>query len=61
MIMPLLSLLSILGLKTVIKSEGILSLWKGVTQHAARIVPHTIATFLFLEQYYKLLSPQGEE
>ncbi|KAF6018445.1 SLC25A11 [Bugula neritina] len=43
-------------LSKTIKSEGILSLWKGFTPYYARLGPHTVLTFIFLEQmnkYYK--------
>ena len=41
----------------VIKKEGIFALWKGFTPYYARLGPHTVLTFIFLEQinkYYKL-------
>lgn len=34
----------------VIRSEGVLSLWKGFTPYYARLGPHTVLTFIFLEQ-----------
>lgn len=34
----------------VIKNEGILALWKGFTPYYARIGPHTVLTFIFLEK-----------
>lgn len=34
----------------VIKGEGVLSLWKGFTPYYARLGPHTVLTFIFLEQ-----------
>jgi solute carrier family 25 (mitochondrial oxoglutarate transporter), member 11 len=40
----------------VIKNEGVLSLWKGFTPYYARLGPHTVLTFIFLEQlnaFYK--------
>lgn len=40
----------------VIKNEGFFSLWKGFTPYYARLGPHTVLTFIFLEQmnqYYK--------
>ena len=41
----------------VIKNEGVFALWKGFTPTYMRIGPHTIITFLLLEQfngaYYK--------
>lgn len=33
-----------------IRQEGIFSLWKGFTPYYARIGPHTVFTFIFLEQ-----------
>lgn len=43
----------------VIKKEGVLSLWKGFTPYYARLGPHTVLTFIFLEQlnvaYKKML------
>jgi len=40
----------------VIKNEGVFALWKGFTPYYARLGPHTVLTFIFLEQmngYYK--------
>ena len=37
-----------------IRNEGVLSLWKGFTPYYARIGPHTVLTFIFLEQLRKL-------
>ena len=34
----------------VVRSEGILALWKGFTPYYARLGPHTVLTFIFLEQ-----------
>lgn len=34
----------------VIRNEGVLSLWKGFTPYYARLGPHTVLTFIFLEQ-----------
>ncbi|GAB1602135.1 mitochondrial 2-oxoglutarate/malate carrier protein-like, partial [Argonauta hians] len=34
----------------VVRSEGLLSLWKGFTPYYARLGPHTVITFIFLEQ-----------
>ncbi|CAH8833700.1 unnamed protein product [Trichobilharzia szidati] len=34
----------------VIRNEGFLSLWKGFTPYFLRIGPHTVLTFIFLEQ-----------
>ena len=42
-------------MKTISK-EGFFSLWKGFTPYYARLGPHTVLTFIFLEQmnkYYK--------
>ena len=39
-----------------VKQEGLLSLWKGFTPYYARLGPHTVLTFIFLEQmnaFYK--------
>ena len=41
----------------VIRNEGFFSLWKGFTPYYARLGPHTVLTFIFLEQmntYYKV-------
>uniref|UniRef100_UPI00398F5381 mitochondrial 2-oxoglutarate/malate carrier protein n=1 Tax=Pristiophorus japonicus TaxID=55135 RepID=UPI00398F5381 len=41
----------------VVRHEGFFSLWKGFTPYYARLGPHTVLTFIFLEQmnkYYKL-------
>jgi len=40
-------------LTQVIRSEGVLSLWKGFTPYYARLGPHTVLTFIFLEQMNK--------
>jgi solute carrier family 25 (mitochondrial oxoglutarate transporter), member 11 len=40
----------------VIRKEGLFSLWKGFTPYYARLGPHTVLTFIFLEQlnvFYK--------
>ena len=40
----------------VIRNEGFFALWKGFTPYYARIGPHTVLTFIFLEQmntFYK--------
>ncbi|XP_078283971.1 mitochondrial 2-oxoglutarate/malate carrier protein [Rhinoraja longicauda] len=48
------------GLEVLVKvarQEGFFSLWKGFTPYYARLGPHTVLTFIFLEQmnkYYKL-------
>ena len=36
-----------------IKAEGFFSLWKGFTPYYARLGPHTVLTFIFLEQMNK--------
>eukprot|EP00106_Octopus_bimaculoides_P012556 XP_014779998.1 PREDICTED: mitochondrial 2-oxoglutarate/malate carrier protein-like [Octopus bimaculoides] len=38
----------------VIRSEGLFSLWKGFTPYYARLGPHTVLTFIFLEQMNKM-------
>jgi len=38
----------------VIKNEGFFSLWKGFTPYYFRLGPHTVLTFIFLEQMNKL-------
>ncbi|CAH8433034.1 unnamed protein product [Schistosoma bovis] len=38
----------------VVRNEGILSLWKGFTPYFLRIGPHTVLTFIFLEQLNRL-------
>lgn len=39
-----------------IKNEGVFALWKGFTPYFLRIGPHTILTFLFLEQLNKVFA-----
>lgn len=42
----------------VVRYEGFFSLWKGFTPYYARLGPHTVLTFIFLEQmnkYYRRL------
>lgn len=34
----------------VIRNEGFFSLWKGFTPYYMRLGPHTVLTFIFLEQ-----------
>ncbi|XP_065192125.1 mitochondrial 2-oxoglutarate/malate carrier protein-like [Sycon ciliatum] len=41
-------------LSKTIRSEGVLSLWKGFTPYYARLGPHTVLTFIFLEQMNKM-------
>lgn len=41
----------------VVRNEGFFSLWKGFTPYYARLGPHTVLTFIFLEQmnkFYKI-------
>ncbi|XP_054267679.1 mitochondrial 2-oxoglutarate/malate carrier protein-like [Macrosteles quadrilineatus] len=40
-------------LTKVIKNEGFFALWKGFTPYYARLGPHTVLTFIFLEQLNK--------
>lgn len=51
------SLLSALStqdvLLKVVRYEGFFSLWKGFTPYYARLGPHTVLTFIFLEQMNK--------
>ena len=37
-------------LAKVVKNEGFFSLWKGFTPYYARLGPHTVLTFIILEQ-----------
>lgn len=37
-------------LSKVVRKEGFFSLWKGFTPYFARLGPHTVLTFIFLEQ-----------
>lgn len=43
-------------LSTVVRKEGFFSLWKGFTPYYARLGPHTVLTFIFLEQMNKAYS-----
>ena len=38
----------------VVRNEGFFSLWKGFTPYYFRLGPHTVLTFIFLEQLNKL-------
>ena len=38
------------ALGKVIKKEGFFALWKGFTPYYFRLGPHTVLTFIFLEQ-----------
>lgn len=40
-------------LSKVVKNEGFFSLWKGFTPYYFRLGPHTVLTFIFLEQMNK--------
>lgn len=40
----------------VIKNEGVFALWKGFTPYYCRLGPHTVLTFIFLEQLNTLYS-----
>ena len=43
----------------VIKYEGVSALWKGFAPYYFRLGPHTVLTFIFLEQmnkWYKVLA-----
>ena len=37
----------------VLRNEGVLALWKGFTPYYARLGPHTVLTFIILEQLNK--------
>lgn len=37
-------------LGTVVKREGVFALWKGFLPYYFRLGPHTVLTFIFLEQ-----------
>lgn len=41
-------------LMRVVGKEGFFSLWKGFTPYYARLGPHTVLTFIFLEQMNRL-------
>ncbi|XP_050537075.1 mitochondrial 2-oxoglutarate/malate carrier protein-like [Daktulosphaira vitifoliae] len=46
----------------VVKNEGFFNLWKGIVPYFARIGPHTVLTFIFLEQInqaYKIVAFQN--
>lgn len=34
----------------VVKNEGVFALWKGFVPYYCRLGPHTVLTFIFLEQ-----------
>ena len=35
----------------IVRNEGFFALWKGFTPYYARLGPHTVLTFIFLEQF----------
>ena len=37
-------------LTKVVRNEGLFALWKGFVPYYARLGPHTVLTFIFLEQ-----------
>lgn len=37
-----------------VRNEGVLALYKGMSAQYARIIPHTLLTFLFWEELKKL-------
>ncbi|KAH8286330.1 hypothetical protein KR054_007045 [Drosophila jambulina] len=41
-------------LMKVLKNEGFLAMWKGFTPHLCRVAPHTVLSFVFLEQMNKV-------
>ncbi|OQV19349.1 Mitochondrial 2-oxoglutarate/malate carrier protein [Hypsibius exemplaris] len=41
-------------IRKVVKNEGVPALWKGFTPYYMRIGPHTVLTFIFLEQMTRL-------
>jgi len=45
----------------VIRQEGIFALWKGFTPYYFRLGPHTVLTFIFLEQLNKLVKSHYSE
>jgi len=56
--------LDVLG--KIVRNEGVLSLWKGFVPYYFRLGPHTVLTFIFLEQMNKLyknkfMSDEGEK
>jgi len=56
--------LDVLG--KIVRNEGVFSLWKGFVPYYFRLGPHTVLTFIFLEQMNKLyknkfMSDEGEK
>ncbi|EGD96591.1 mitochondrial oxaloacetate transporter [Trichophyton tonsurans CBS 112818] len=41
--------------KKTIKAEGLFAIYKGVSAHLARVVPHTVLTLTFMEQCTKIM------
>jgi solute carrier family 25, member 34/35 len=39
-----------------VRTEGAMSLFKGLPAHAMRIGPHTVLTFVFWEKYKRIAS-----
>lgn len=37
----------------ILRNEGVFALWKGFTPYYARLGPHTVLTFIILEQLNK--------
>ncbi|KAI6184509.1 hypothetical protein M3Y97_00604100 [Aphelenchoides bicaudatus] len=52
-------------LRKVVKNEGVFALWKGFTPYWARLGPHTVLTFIILEQmnsaYLNLVSKSSSK
>ena len=49
----------------ILRQEGVFALWKGFTPYYARLGPHTVLTFIFLEQllsvYKKMAGIESEK
>lgn len=43
-------------LTRIVREEGVMSLWKGVTANYLRVGPHTVLTFMFWERLKALLA-----
>jgi solute carrier family 25 oxoglutarate transporter 11 len=43
---------------SVVKKEGVFALWKGFFPYYSRIGPHTVLTFIILEQMNELYAKQ---
>lgn len=37
-------------INSIVQREGVLALWKGFLPYYSRLGPHTVLTFIFLEQ-----------